>query len=528
MKQTVAISVDRDYDEFLRKVQTRFIERTSQGKEPLFEAAGGDLFATYLSGIPENRRQHHTCHACRRFVDNFGGLVTIGSDGIVQSALWSVEDASEELRGAVQAVLNKIHQSRVEGVFITKEDILGTPTTGVWNHLSICVPTVMRAKSLLLSAFQMSAEKTEDAKTVSLALSEYDQKVLEQAVKLLKSDSLYRSEKVLGQAEWLLQLKESTNKLKGVRRTNLIWKAVATAPTGFCHPRSSMIGTLLENIKAGHGYESAARRFAAKMHPLQYQRPTAEPTAGAIAEAEKVVDKLKVEGALARRFCRVEEVQALWRPKAVEQTPPGKGVFGHLKAKSTTPEVVNMLMPPIRITWSKFRKTVLESAETIEVKVGGRDSYGALVTAVNPAAPPILQWDTEEFRNPVSWYVWNGGSMPSTFGLDNGLHKLAAICLNPSKWRDEEDCQHQQNTVMLLIEGAKETRMRGIALFPEILKTEFYGVRKVIEAYSLSAKIEGIEEPHACGLILGGPTWGSLLRVTTKGLKTNYILERWD
>lgn len=54
-----------------------------------------------------------------------------------------------------------------------------------------------------------------------------------------------------------------------------------------------MIGTLLDDIASGMSFDSVSRRFAEKMHPLQYQRPQAAPSAGNIAQAEKIVEKLE-------------------------------------------------------------------------------------------------------------------------------------------------------------------------------------------------------------------------------------------
>ena len=110
---------------------------------------------------------------------------------------------------------------------------------------------------------------------------------LAQALKLLKSEALYRSEKVLGQAQWLYDLHRALPSRRN--RDHVLWRAVAAAPAGFCHPRSSMIGTLLEDLAAGMPFDDVSRRFAEKMHPLLYQRPQAAPSAGNIAQAEKIV-----------------------------------------------------------------------------------------------------------------------------------------------------------------------------------------------------------------------------------------------
>jgi len=301
---------------------------------------------------------------------------------------------------------------------------------------------------------------------------------------VLKSDALYRSEKVLGVAEWFKALHESVSATKNTKiKNNLIWRAVATAPVGFAHVRSSMIGTLLDDIVAGLPFDAISRRFAEKMHPLQYQRPQAAPTVGNIAQAEKLVEKLGIAASLRRRFARLDEVQALWRPKQPVHHANSNGVFGHLKPKgTTTPQPLQVSAQTI--TWVKFQRDVLPTAESLELWVpSGNANYTALCTAVDPDAPPILQWDAETNRNPVSWYVYYGGSTPSRWGLTaNTYCKIDAVCLQPNMWTSQ--FTHQGQGVVFILDGAKDSSNQSLALFPEILKAELREVRSVIEAHS--------------------------------------------
>lgn len=109
--------------------------------------------------------------------------------------------------------------------------------------------------------------KLADFTAVMRALQEFTPSVLEQALRLSQTDSLYRSEKILGQAQWLHDLQATFPTVPYNLHRNLIWRAVALAPAGFCHPRSSMIGTLLEDLAAGMPFDQVAERFARKMHP---------------------------------------------------------------------------------------------------------------------------------------------------------------------------------------------------------------------------------------------------------------------
>lgn len=517
---------DADYDEFLSRVNERFLANCANGAKPLFTTDAQNLWGLYLdSFVDPTERQYHHCHACRYFIERFGALATIGEDGMVAPAIWHEDDAPEAYRPALAAMARAVRRAKITGVFLSSDAAWGLPETGVWRHLAVRPAAGMLFKRATQTAGQAMAEKREDFKTVMHALNEFTQPHLETALALLKTEALYRSEKVLGQAEWLYALHVARDAAHGIRKANVVWLAIATAPAGFCHPCGSMIGTLLEDIAAGKEFSEVSRAFAAKMHPLAYLRPQTSPTAGAIAAAEKVVRQLGAAGALARRFARLDEVQALWRPVQKKEEARA-GVFGRLRPKGS--EMPSMTIPTQTMTWDKFQRTVLPTAEHIEFLAPRRGSYTALVTAVNADAPPIIQWDRADARNPVSWYFWSGGSTATQFSLNGGVfYQVNAITFKPSMWNGGHE--HQGQGVLFIIDGAKDTGKPTACLFPEILKAEFHGVRSVLEAYSNRTPMEGATDQSAAGVMLQkGQPWDALVRVTSGGKMMEYRLDRWD
>lgn len=86
-----------------------------------------------------------------------------------------------------------------------------------------------------------------------------------------------------------------------------------------------------------------------------------------------------------------------------------------------------MNVPPVTMTWRKFMETVLPLAEEIEYQVKSVDNFSAILTASYEDAPPILQWDKEEQRNPFSWYVYSGGSNASKWNVSTGYQKVTQL-----------------------------------------------------------------------------------------------------
>ncbi len=524
-----AVKSEAPYHAFLAGVQTRFAELT-HGK-PLFTVGidGGALWSLYLGGLPVDERQHHTCHACRHFIERHGNLVLIAEDGTLTSPVWDEALATPELRGAVQSIREAVEKAKVNGVFLSSEKVWGTPQTGEWRHLAVKPLNGCVYRGTLLNAGQRMAELREDFRCLQTALDEFKPQALKQARTILEADALARSERFLGPVAWL-EARHGDRKAKNAAlRTNLLWLAVATAPAGFCKPRSGMVGTLLEDLISGMDVADVKRRFDAKMHPLQYQRPQAPPSAGNIRQAEEAFEKLGLASALDRRFATPADVlEWTWRPSAAKPAAPEGGVFGHLKAKGQA-RASRVELPSKTMTWAKFRDAVLPGAEKLELIVPySSGAFCALVTAVDPEAPALLKWDREDRRNPVNWYFYHGGSVASRWSLSPGAVPVVGITPKPNLW--QEGFAYEGEAVMFVLEGARDRDNRSLALFPETLRSELHGVRATLEAHSRSRSLQPVEGQLASGMMFGsGQAWSDLaLRVTTADSVATYKLDRWD
>lgn len=540
MKTALSYSPELDrksdgYEQFLASVRNAFEKNMQEDKSPLFTTDATDLFDQFLENLPADARQHYTCRACRKFVDTYGGLVRIDENGTKTPAMWATATAVPDFfTGAVKAIRKAVNDANITGVFATSERVLGTPKTGSWNHLAVVMPDRFLNKSRIKTSDQVMAEKAEDCRILVDALRKYNIETVRNAVNLLSAEALYRGEKVLGVAEWFFDLKRKLEGESRKRAKNIIWYAVATAPAGFCHVSSSMIGTLLDDIEAGLDINAVSKRFANKMNPLAYQRPQAAPSRGNVEQAERLVEKMGIANSLKRRFARVDELQTVWESSpARDARPATTGIFSGVKTKEqnkkgSSPTLIGKVDG---ITFEKFKREVLPSAKTIEFAVPiGRDNYCAILTAEDPDAPPIVRWDTEENRNPFSWYVYSGGSMPETWNLHPGRFvPVTAVTMQPNMWGGNHD--YEGKAVIFVLKDCKDMNYRnsGCALFPEILKSELHEVRATIEAYSKQSTCYGYDEASACGIrIQANANSRARFRVTTDFGVTEYVIDRFD
>lgn len=526
-------------DEFPR-VAEYVRENLSTFKPPFFRTATKNLYRAYLRGFAVAERQSHTCNACRHFIEKYGSLVSVLPDGTKTSVFWG-QHAPEPYRKSVAAMAKLVEEAPIEDVFLSSDRRWGAQTDRdparncYWSHFLVDNPAVFEHP--LLSADQRMAERREEYGMLERGLSEFSYVTVDTAVTLLQSEDLYRGEKILGVAEWLQGVQQSLGRrINADRRANLLWAAVASAPAGFCHVKASMIGSLLEDIQRGLPIAIVKRRFAEKMDPLKYQRAQVPPKAGNVAQAEVVVEKLRAAGALDRRFAKLEDIQKIWTPRPlkparrVAHLATTRGIFASLAAQVPSTRIQDAGASPVPMTWEKFARTVLPTAESIECYVPHTANFIALVTASNPHSTPILQWDREDERNTVSWYVYNGKSQAYRWNLQGGSWcKVNAVSTLPSSWGSNPPPNHGRGAILIL-DGARDLHHTASGgFFTEMLKSEFHGVRSTLEAYMLKAPIDGKTEASACGIDLRqGGTWDVVVRVISRGVSRSYSLQRWD
>jgi hypothetical protein len=456
------------YDLLLRDMQVHFNSVTASNPT-LFEtdADTDRMWERYLRLAPD--RQYYNCSCCRHFIKRFGGLVIVTPEGRVEPAVWPKETV-ETFNPVVWQLRPLVMPAQVVRPFYTRETVIGTPRAGGWTHFSIEGLPVLR--HAVLTPGQRAAAKLEDFKNVRRALVEFSEEVLTEALRVLEADAINRSERFTGPVQWLLDLKRSRSETRDQRiRDNLLWAAVATAPDGYCHPRSSVVATLLEDIEARKPFEVVRRNWNAKTHPLRYQRPQAAPKLGNIAAAEKLVEKLGIQRSLERRYARVDEIEAIWRPReatARAEAPTG-GVFSHLQGRTAgrSEPSPSLSVPPVVMTWEKFARTVLPTAEAMEALVPRIGNFSAMLTAAHEDAPPIIAWDREDRRNPFSSYIYHRGSTALSWRLQPGTWvKVTAVVLRPNMWGDNPLPHHGERGTLIL-EGAADTKSdEGNALFP--------------------------------------------------------------
>jgi hypothetical protein len=201
------------------------------------------------------------------------------------------------------------------------------------------------------------------------------------------------------------------------------------------------------------------------------------------------------------------------------------------------------------MTWVRFRRDVLPSAQRIEYRIPGpkwvngqilhmQSHFFAFLTAAIPDAPHLFQWETEAVRQPVNWYVYSGGSKGQDWGCaHDSFVRVNAITSSPSMWGPVHT-EHGDGAYFIL-DGCHDVRAAsgignpGLGLFPDELRSDLRGIRSTIEAFSNRGRLTGQHNASACGIAMQkGPNPyyvnENILRVTSGNVRKLYLLDRWE
>lgn len=496
------------------------------------------LHKIFLDNLPNYARQHYTCNACMAFINKIGNIVTIDDNGKLSSICWDIplEEAGmfapafNELRKAVESgTVRNVFSFDERSNILNKEGdniTLGIPTTGDWDHFfgildmeNICVPETLISEAQFRDKVEISR----------INLNRWNTPTIKKAIAYAESEELYNRDKVKNQCEKLLSLIE---KYRVSTNHNARLKLYFENSDLLYHIGGSSIGTLLDDFENEVLPDSECiDRYNSKTDPVKYKRAKEAPSEAIIKQAEKILKELGAENSIKRRFALMDDIpKFLWKPKKCED---GKetyrdGIFSNIKSKENEKDDYDRVeINGGSITVSKLVKKILPEAQKIIVNINPiyRRDFCAYTTSVDKDSTPIIKYDKEDKRNPISQYMYNNPTIATQWNIfDHDIECVGIVNFPEDIYNDEVS----DICIMFILKDCYDTRNDASALFVDNLIPELFSVRKVIEAYSNSTPLEVPEGQKVCGVIASGNNINIGIKVYTEYAITNYRIDRME
>jgi hypothetical protein len=525
-------------------------------KSPIFhveyDSSEGSLSTVYKKSYPIELQQEFNCQTCSKFMKNYGDLALVDEEtGALLPLFWNSSDNVDPFIEPVSAVAKLLASGKVTQVFkLTQQKLhAGIRECGGWTHMSFEFPST-RVQPEDIPGLS-TASSTELASMLAQVLTDYDLDTVRRTSQLLLEDKLSYADGHKASIRWLLDLKEKKSDKLGaaneVAKHNLIHHIAASSFLGCLKQlRSGAVGVLLSDVKENKPFQEIERSWNGMTQPLAYMRPSAAPSAGNIAVAERLFSSLGLTKEDMRREFLTENgipdnVYIFRDRQCSASTPPKKGIFGHIMPKnapkkspkqSEIPHKRDSDVPPTSMSFSTFVRKVLPNAQKIECRLPNSIGLYYFITGL-PGSKPLMQWHDD--TNRVSWYTHSTPVNVATHGLDSEWTPVPYIIPFPHLWDGipatttfplaEEVASvfkyyHSKNGFRYLIglKGIEEPGDLELCLFPTIMKSEFHGVRSTIERYSRMGRIE---KPRGAAMVGG-------IEMSRSGHKGNRVFRVTD
>lgn len=378
---------------------------------------GQDIWDAYLAAFPEGTnpifrtRTEHDGSYDRSFIRRLGNVVSVSEvDGSLKS-FWTT--AASTAPAPYDAVFYKLAEiveaSEIANVFRIKEaqignnmntETLADGTSIDWYHFNAQIDRKHRSNDIDAEL----GKARENVEMVRRSYEELKPEAVKEVLQLIQEGNLYRGAEHRNAVEGFERAQKIYLRNDARKRAAVLWLNHNARHMAI---RSTVIGTLIEDLSKGIDTEQAVRSFEAKVAPQNYKRPTALVTQGMVDKAVEKIEELGLENSLQRRMATIEDVSVnnvLWVNGEAQKAMQGgvaellqSSVTKRASAKNATEE---------EITMDDFISKVLPKANSVEVYMSNQQEKNlvTLTTALHADAPNLFKWS-----NPFAW-SYNGNT----------------------------------------------------------------------------------------------------------------------
>jgi len=388
----------------------------------------------YISGFDEETRQEYNCNACKSFLRQFGGIVTVKDNKKV--SLWDLVLAPEEYAESVQNLRNYISSLLITDIFVNSFKVCGTAKNLDskrniwWKHFNI----ELKNQHVCSNPDTVKAAARDNKNVLKRGLDELTLEATETVLDLIKEGSLYRGNEFKGILTEFHKIQKEYKKIQEPDKDNFCWSKSSEA-SAVSRIRNISIGTLLIDLSNGVELEEAVRKFERVVAPSNYKRPTALVTPKMLEKAKNDLASLGLLDSLQRRHANEADLSVnnliyKYRPLA------SVGDVFDEAAKNSLVARKSIASSAESISIEEFIQNIVPNVTNISVLLESKhaQNMASLITSQDTEAASLFYWG-----NNFSWsYSGNvADSMKERVKAAGG--KVDGVLRFSIQWNDNGD-----------------------------------------------------------------------------------------
>ena len=469
-----------NFKNFNDQIKNQFNKMQKTGKLFRVNVSGDMIWKTYISSFENNiifrdpNSSFHNCNCCKNFIRRYGNIVSINSDGVLESIFSNLGYIGEYTNPANFCNI-LITNAEIENVFFETFDELNIKVNyesckktqsefqlGIEQNFkryteieaNLYPKTVEVGKVYTFDHFGVKLSKdfvdfTGKSHEAIMAFYRDKYSVFKRMFKEISLDTLILVKDLINQGSLLdgtshlyaidiiIKLYKERQK-SNLNFENWCWFVTYKMDERIAKFKNTLIGVLCTELAEGMDLNKACENWNKRVDPINYMKASAPITKKQIEEAKKFVEESGYEESFDRRFATVDDIKAseILHVNIGKEGIKKVSIFDDVKSQSTRHKRSEFDKVE-EVSIEKFMSDILPTCTSVEAFLDNKHEGNlvSLTTANAKDSKPIFKWS-----NNYSW-TYNGnlaGKSQIKENVKSAGGKVDGILRFSIQWNDED------------------------------------------------------------------------------------------
>ena len=396
------------FESFNTQLETRLDEMMNSGYPIMrLDVDNDEFYNHYLDSFPEGtnnifrERREYDCNCCKNYIRKIGHIVALAPTGYM--TIWDNVNTGTYYDVVAKAMAAYLQDKSVVTRFYTSEKTAGfvpnkdNTSDIIWTHFYREIPGKLVKSEDRIGPLLNGQNGSFDSLKRSMETFTID--AMETVLELITQNSIYRGSEFKNIVQQALECKKQYDATEGdYNKLIFLWNTVESLDMA-CRFRSTVIGTLIEDLSLEVELNKAVASFESKVAPTNYKRSSSVVTPRMVKDAQEKITQLGYLDSLHRRHATMDDIPAS-ALLHVSQAEKALNVFDDITSEAKAKFKPKDFDKVEKVTLEKFIQEILPTVNSLELFMENRfqKNIVSIIAPIDSSAPNMFKW-----AHPISW-----------------------------------------------------------------------------------------------------------------------------